>query len=69
MPIYEYVCKECNRSFEALVIGSREPECPHCHSRQLEQQISSFAVGAAARRGSCSSALPGGGCASNTGGT
>ncbi len=48
-------------------MGSRKPECPHCHSQKLDQQISSFSVGAAARQGSCSSALPGGGCASSGG--
>ncbi len=65
MPIYEYVCQDCNRRFEALVMGSREPECPECHSKKLQQQISSFSVGAAARQGSCSSALPGGRCATS----
>ncbi len=65
MPIYEYVCQDCNRRFEALVMGSREPECPECHSKKLQQQISSFSVGAAAHQGSCSSALPGGRCATS----
>jgi putative FmdB family regulatory protein len=46
MPIFEYVCKDCNHPFEALVLGSRQPECPRCHGGQLAQQISVFSVGA-----------------------
>lgn len=45
MPIYEYVCKDCSRGFEALVGGSIEPECPDCHGKHLEKQLSVFAVG------------------------
>jgi putative FmdB family regulatory protein len=67
MPIYEYVCRECNRRFEALVMGSRQPECTQCNSTKLDPQISSFSVGAAARQGSCSSAMPNGRCASSGG--
>lgn len=44
MPIFEYVCKECKKPFEALVIGSRQPECPSCHGRDLAQQFSVFAA-------------------------
>ncbi|MGE0406301.1 MAG: FmdB family zinc ribbon protein [Candidatus Korobacteraceae bacterium] len=46
MPIFEYLCEDCNRAFESLQIGSREPECPHCHGQRLNQQISVFSVGA-----------------------
>ncbi len=44
MPIFEYICKECNRQFEALVYGSEKAECPSCHSKKLEPQLSVFAV-------------------------
>jgi putative FmdB family regulatory protein len=44
MPIYEYVCKKCDHSFEAIVQGSSKPECPSCGSRNLEKQLSVFAV-------------------------
>jgi putative FmdB family regulatory protein len=46
MPIFEYLCKSCNQHFEALVYGSKKPECPHCHGTKLEQQLSVFAVAA-----------------------
>ena len=44
MPIFEYLCRDCNQRFEALVYGSQKPECPHCGSRKLETQLSVFAV-------------------------
>ncbi len=34
MPIFEYVCKECDHQFEALVYGKQKAECPKCHSNQ-----------------------------------
>jgi len=46
MPIFEYLCKSCNQHFEALVYGSKKPECPLCHGTKLEQQLSVFAVAA-----------------------
>ncbi len=44
MPIFEYLCRDCNQRFETLVYGSQKPECPHCGSRKLETQLSVFAV-------------------------
>lgn len=46
MQTFEYMCKDCNRPFEALILGSRQPECPACHGHNLAQQISVFSVGA-----------------------
>ena len=46
MPIFEYICKDCNKPFEALILGSPQPECPTCHGCNLAQQISVFSVGA-----------------------
>jgi putative FmdB family regulatory protein len=46
MPIFEYVCKECEHEFEALVFGKQKAECPKCQSRKLEPQLSVFAVSA-----------------------
>jgi putative FmdB family regulatory protein len=46
MPIFEYVCKECQHEFEALVFGKQEAECPKCRSKKLEPQLSVFAVSA-----------------------
>ena len=44
MPIFEYVCKECDHQFEALVYGNEKAECPKCHSKKLAPQLSVFAV-------------------------
>jgi putative FmdB family regulatory protein len=48
MPIFEYLCKECDHQFEALVYGSDKAECPRCHSKKLTPQLSVFAVSAKA---------------------
>ncbi|MFL6436565.1 MAG: FmdB family zinc ribbon protein [Terriglobales bacterium] len=60
MPIFEYICKECDRRFEAVVRGSDAPTCPGCSSKSLDQQLSSFAVGSSQK----SFAPSGGGCGS-----
>ena len=44
MPIFEYVCRECNHHFETIVMGAKTPKCPKCESKKLEQQLSRFAV-------------------------
>lgn len=48
MPIYEYACKDCNTQFETLVRSDTVPECPSCHSVQLEKLLSVFATTASA---------------------
>ena len=53
MPIFEYLCKECDHQFEALVYGNQKAECPKCHSKKLAPQLSVFAV---STRGSTSAA-------------
>lgn len=46
MPIFEYICEQCNHEFEALVFGRDKAECPKCHSKKLAPQLSVFAVSA-----------------------
>ena len=55
MPIFEYICKECHHQFEALVYGKEKAECPKCHTKKLEPQLSVFSVSA---KGSAPSASP-----------
>ena len=43
MPIDEFACQDCGREFDTLVRSSTVPECPQCHSTQLEKQPSAFA--------------------------
>jgi putative FmdB family regulatory protein len=65
MPIYEYVCGECEERFEKLVRAWGEVvACPSCRSEDVEKQLSSFAfAGADGFRPS-----GGGGCGCGRGG-
>ena len=48
MPIYEYVCADCNRGFEKYVRSWNEAvACPGCSGEQVEKQLSAFACGTA----------------------
>lgn len=46
MPIYEFICDECGKSFESLVIGfsTDNVKCPDCESSKIKKKISTFAV-------------------------
>jgi putative FmdB family regulatory protein len=62
MPIFEYVCQQCQHEFETLVFGRDQAKCPECQSTKLAPQLSVFAVSA---KGSSSAQLPtcgGGSC-------
>ena len=41
MPLYEYTCRKCNHSFEALVTAraATAVKCPQCESDELDQLI------------------------------
>ena len=67
MPIYEYRCDACERSFEVLTsFAERERPhvCPSCESSKTRVMVSSFA--AVGGEGEFTSTLPmagaGGGC-------
>jgi putative FmdB family regulatory protein len=40
MPMYEYACKSCEHTFEALVFNGETPECPECDGHELERLMS-----------------------------
>jgi len=43
MPIYEYLCSNCGRVFEQLVIRrDASVECPSCPGATVEKQFSAF---------------------------
>jgi putative FmdB family regulatory protein len=42
MPLYDFECRACHHFFEALVRTGTVPECPRCHSQDLERQLSTF---------------------------
>lgn len=48
MPIYEYTCKDCSRTFARLQkVGadSNGITCPTCQSDKVERQVSTFSGG------------------------
>ena len=58
MPLYEYVCRECDHHFELLVRESTRYECPKCASEALDKQLSVFAVNAPSTGGMTMNAGP-----------
>ena len=46
MPVYDYVCKDCNKTFEKIITlteHEKEPvSCPRCASKNVEQEASAF---------------------------
>jgi putative FmdB family regulatory protein len=68
MPIYEYVCDDCQTPFEKLVLNKhQEIACPKCASKKTTLQLSVFSASSGSTKGS--SAKPstsfsggGGGC-------
>jgi putative FmdB family regulatory protein len=62
MPIFEYVCQDCEHGFEALVYGSEKAECPKCHSKKLASQLSTFAVASKGAAKASPSSGPCGSC-------
>ncbi|HMA66433.1 MAG TPA: zinc ribbon domain-containing protein [Desulfosalsimonadaceae bacterium] len=46
MPIYEFVCEQCDHQFEELVSLSDTsyPRCPKCQSEQVRKKISACGI-------------------------
>jgi putative FmdB family regulatory protein len=47
MPIYEYLCPDCNGRFQKLVAGFSDPAglaCPRCRSTDVRRAVSRVAV-------------------------
>ncbi|MFO7637812.1 MAG: zinc ribbon domain-containing protein [bacterium] len=62
MPIHEFRCRKCRKTFEALVFNPRDAageRCPACGSSRLERLFSVFGVSGTTRKltgaGSCTS--------------
>ena len=45
MPIFEFVCNDCEQPFEDLIFGSDVEGviCPSCGSEQVRKKMSTFA--------------------------
>ncbi|MCC4115140.1 zinc ribbon domain-containing protein [Aromatoleum toluclasticum] len=44
MPIFDYRCPACDRTFEMLVRAGDTPPCPHCGRTSLEKLVSAPAA-------------------------
>jgi putative FmdB family regulatory protein len=44
MPLYEYLCKKCETTFELLVRSDTELACPECGGTELEKLLSAFSA-------------------------
>jgi putative FmdB family regulatory protein len=46
MPLYEYTCKDCHKSFSTVLSIDKHDHkkilCPKCGSKKVEQQFSTF---------------------------
>jgi putative FmdB family regulatory protein len=60
VPIYEYICRKCNKDFSLMQkMGSTESDtvCPHCGSQEVKKMLSAFSCsvqpGAGGAGGGC----------------
>jgi putative FmdB family regulatory protein len=43
MPVYDYVCHDCQKTFETvLTLNEHDVKCPHCGSKNVEQEATAF---------------------------
>ena len=65
MPIYEYICEDCQTHFEKIVFNKQqEIACPKCAGKRNAIQLSVFS----AANGNGTSAKPSGGFSGGGGG-
>jgi putative FmdB family regulatory protein len=61
MPIFEFACGQCGRTFEEIMTFAQmeggQAACPACGSDQVQRNLSSFATGSGGGGGA-----PVGGC-------
>jgi putative FmdB family regulatory protein len=52
VPIYEYLCEDCGKRYEQIVLNRSQPvACPHCSSKRKTLQLSVFSAPAKANGG------------------
>ena len=45
MPVYDYICHDCNKPFEVILTLSEHDKavkCPKCGSTRVEQEVAAF---------------------------
>jgi len=63
MPIYEFICGDCQKTFDLLLSMKADLStvtCQHCSGRNVSKKVSSFATGGAAKSFDLGSGDPGG---------
>jgi len=67
MPIYEYVCMQCESHFEELVRMDQTIDCPDCGDSNVKRQFSVFATHGTAAQPSFGGGAGGGCCGGGCG--
>ncbi|MBN2073853.1 MAG: hypothetical protein JW770_07920 [Actinobacteria bacterium] len=67
MPIFSYICRDCNEKFDLFVgVGKNSEECvcKKCGSKNIEKTFSSFGIGSFSGKatGDSDSSCPTGTC-------
>jgi putative FmdB family regulatory protein len=63
MPIYEYLCEDCQTRYEQLVMSpNTKISCPKCASPRHKLQLSVFSANTKSNGGNGSSFSSSGGC-------
>ena len=73
MPIYEYVCRDCNAAFEKMVpiAQADKTPCESCGSEKTERKFSVFGVTSSQKASACAGGacdVPPSACAAASGG-
>jgi putative FmdB family regulatory protein len=46
MPVYDYVCNDCNKTFEQTLTlrqhDGQKIQCPHCGGKNVKQEAAAF---------------------------
>ena len=58
MPLFEYLCRDCNKPFEAFVTAERRPVCPSCSGDNLSKLLSRVGMVGVASARSTADACP-----------
>ncbi|MFQ5965679.1 MAG: zinc ribbon domain-containing protein [Candidatus Scalinduaceae bacterium] len=58
MPLYEYKCKKCDKSFEILQRNNEKAVCPNCGGTSLNKLFSVFASGSTSDSSSSEGGIP-----------
>ncbi len=68
MPIYEFICQDCEKRYERLVRSGGSAPCPHCNSENVRKLMSGFAFRSKAADGSVTASSGGkcSGCSSSS---